>query len=526
MRITNSSLVYELPEASQEISEYFGEEMHFQLKVDRTEAGYLLSLLFPGQTLVFPHVESDGRICLGPHTFFTDTQLEPGVDWILEKLKFYVIPFFKALDCHENEFLREARSYWDILVQRQAQKLGRMFLCFEPSNSYSDLSIFYIPKRNIFLSVSSPREARKFLSHFDTETKQYYRGLVIDIGNPLRPHEWPTTLTQLFEFCHARVFSHQRKKLKQTFSRSGVAILKTNDQGSFCYWFNPKKDLAIKLTSERLDLNWLVGRDSCKTLKKRIDTEVIMIGCGALGSSVSTILLKSGICKFCFIDFDNFSAGNVGRHYLGLRALGENKALEMEKTFCKESPYFVSCGAFNHIVNSFQFKAKLKELTNAVIIDFTAEPSAWRIEELANKALPSRRPVIIGWYEPYVSAAHLLICPSNYRINLDIDLVLKTSIFDFDQNSVMNNEQGTCTTFQSYSYAAAMEANAIFSEAIIEAIDNQLEDPLFLSWVKSEKCLSRQGVSFKVKKRELLPTTSRCLSHCVERNFENVLIPI
>ena len=526
LKSTDSSLVFELSEASQEISEWFGKEMHLQLKVDRTEAGYLLSLIFPGQTLAFPHVESDGTICLGPRSYFTDTQLEPGIQWILEKLKFNVIPFFKAVDCHESEFIREARSYWEILVQKQSKKMGRLFLCFEPCNACPDLSIFYIPKRGIFLASSSPSEARKFLSSFDDESRLYYRGIVIDIENPLCPHQWPTTFRQLFDFCNARVFSNQRKKLKHLFSKPGFVILKTNALGCFCYWFNPRKNETFKLTSERLDLDWIVGRDSCKTLKKRIDTEVIMIGCGAFGSSVSAILLKSGICKFCFIDFDNFSAGNVGRHYLGLGALTENKALEMEKTFSKDSPYFVSCGAFDHRVNSFQLQAKLKELTNTVIIDFTAEPHAWRIEESVNNALPTRRPIIIGWYEPYVSAAHLLICPSNYKINLDIDLVLKTAIFDFDQNAVMSTEQGTCTTFQNYSYAAAMEASALFSEAIIDAIDNQFPGPLFLSWVKTDKYLSRQGVSFTVKRPDLLPTSPRCCSHCVERNIENILIPI
>lgn len=526
LKITESSLIYELPEVSEEISEHFGEEMHFLLQVDRNEAGYLLSLVFPGQALRFPHVESDGTICLGSHNFFTDAQLDAGINWILEKLKREAIPFFRDIRRHENEFRREARSYWEILVKRQTHKLGRVFLCFNPSNASSDLYVYHIPNRNIFLAASNQSEAGKFLSSFAAEPKRYFRGFLLNIGEPLCPKDWPATFEELSDFCYARVFSYHRKTLKKLFAKPGFVILKTDNCGCFSYWFNPRNNQAIKLTSERLDFNWLVGRDSCKTLQKRIDTEVVMIGCGAAGSSVSAILLKSGICKFCFIDFDKFSAGNVGRHYLGLEALRKNKALEMEETFTKESPYFVSCGAFDNTVNSFRLKAKLEELSNPVIIDFTAEPSAWRIEERINQTLSSRRPIIIGWYEPYVSAAHLLICPSNYRINLDINLVSETSVFDFGQNGVMSTEQGTCTTFQSYSYAAAMEANAIFSEAIIEAIDNELKKPLFLSFVKTEKYLSRQGGSFTTKKPDLLPNGSHCFSHCVERDFENVLIPI
>ena len=67
------------------------------------------------------------------------------------------------------------------------------------------------------------------------------------------------------------------------------------------------------------------------TNRGRLRTEVttksvLIIGCGALGSAISEILVRAGVQKLVLIDPDNLSVGNLSRHTLGISSLGKSKS--------------------------------------------------------------------------------------------------------------------------------------------------------------------------------------------------------
>lgn len=51
------------------------------------------------------------------------------------------------------------------------------------------------------------------------------------------------------------------------------------------------------LIVDRSDDSWLTGREHNKTYKKISEHKVAIVGCGSVGSSVSRLLLQSGIRK-------------------------------------------------------------------------------------------------------------------------------------------------------------------------------------------------------------------------------------
>lgn len=58
--------------------------------------------------------------------------------------------------------------------------------------------------------------------------------------------------------------------------------------------------------------------------------EVLVVGCGSVGSYLIPELVNMGIVHLCISDPDRFESGNALRHYLGSRRHGQNKAEAMK----------------------------------------------------------------------------------------------------------------------------------------------------------------------------------------------------
>lgn len=99
--------------------------------------------------------------------------------------------------------------------------------------------------------------------------------------------------------------------------------------------FGDGKDLTYQKTEnwhpERLQARGKMG----EPLPKQ---RVLVIGGGALGSSVAELLVRGGSTELTIIDYDILEVGNLVRHTLTTDALGQNKADALAKRLQKASP--------------------------------------------------------------------------------------------------------------------------------------------------------------------------------------------
>jgi len=70
--------------------------------------------------------------------------------------------------------------------------------------------------------------------------------------------------------------------------------------------------------------------------KRARELEVMVVGCGAIGSWSAVLLAKMGVRKFVLIDFDRVEDVNVSVQAFGAMAIGESKVEALKKTLMRD----------------------------------------------------------------------------------------------------------------------------------------------------------------------------------------------
>lgn len=127
------------------------------------------------------------------------------------------------------------------------------------------------------------------------------------------------------------VLSHKRKRIKGWREK----------ENSFAFW-----DRRTILVS-KMELEWMVSEnwapDQISTrgrLPKRLtDKKILLIGCGALGSSIAEMLLRGGAHNMVVLDNDIVEAGNLVRHTLDFDDVKKSKATTVAAHLNSLSPF-------------------------------------------------------------------------------------------------------------------------------------------------------------------------------------------
>jgi threonine dehydrogenase-like Zn-dependent dehydrogenase len=243
-----------------------------------------------------------------------------------------------------------------------------------------------------------------------------------------------------------------------------------------------------------LDPSWTVGRDQHPEVGLRQAKHVLVLGAGALGSPVVDHLAKAGIGRISVVDADTMSPANVGRHLLGAESIGESKACAVAKRVntafpsTEVDPYTKSAAAW------------LKENSLAdvdVVLDLTGEPDVRAQIENARQKHPC--PLLVGWMEPYVAAAHVCSMPSGHLwLQGATDPLYRLQAVVWP-DEVIQKEPGCSSRFQCYTAAAAAHAVALVAECALEIIDAVMEPalPKVRSWVRGQCYLDKHWPGLK-----------------------------
>lgn len=455
--------------------------------------------------LRIPHVEYDGNLCLeGDPGNSSGATTEDRLDVLLRQFYLKFLDPWCAGDLDED-FVRESLNYWTILVNRSASTRDAVTRIYTVDACHQDSRVYrarlLLPGR-IVVAGDNPSLAEKFVTSLGANAQQVCNVLVADIpiSHELTPLTWPCSQVELERLLAGRLGSILRNKFGRQLNRRGrrihhiVLLRAPRCNYGFLLTGGPptvvKRGLStlayvtrkmLPLLVSRIDPLWTCGREQHPEISNRQQQHVLIFGAGALGSFVIDQLAKAGVGRISVVDLDFISTANIGRHLLGAESVGRDKASALVQRIALSNP----ASLLEHHNESAQVwiaKHTLSEVD--VVLDLTGEPDVrWCLEQ-ARVIHPC--PLLIGWMEPYVAAAHACLLPAGERwMRSQTDPLELLQSVDWP-NDVILREPACSGDFQSYTPAAAAHAVALVAEAALAMIDNQIDKPVLRSWVRGQ----------------------------------------
>lgn len=470
-----------------------------------------------------PHVEEGGFLCIegdpGPGQGLTP----------LERVQLLLIRFNEQLLIPwangelDDDFAKEAQNYWAIHVARLAAKNDAVRAVWTvdpvPRQAQVREGLLLEGTGLILAGESSNPLVQRLIKSLGRKAPPHRRVLIaeIPISHPFVPESWPRNMEALRRVLKGRLKAqdfhrfHDQSIRRQRSCEHRIALFRSHE-GAFAFALPggpPSVSPAVSpyrgrrmqsrhgpqpLLVERVDPAWTVGRDQLPQVSSRQAQKVVVFGAGALGSPIVEQLAKAGIGYITLVDFDSMEPANIGRHLLGLPQVGLHKAMAVAEAINKSHP---SC-----VVTPFVGTAQKWLQGNSLsefdlVLDLTGEPTVqWFLNE-ARRKQPC--PLIVGWMEPFVAAAHVCMLQPNtlwFPASTRTDRLKLFEAIDWPSD-VTQQVPGCSSRFQAYTSASATYAVALVSENALQLIDGEVEDSKILSWVRGRQFLDKHRLDLK-----------------------------
>ncbi|WP_427183784.1 ThiF family adenylyltransferase [Bordetella bronchialis] len=229
----------------------------------------------------------------------------------------------------------------------------------------------------------------------------------------------------------------------------------------------------------------------------RLKANVLVLGAGALGSPVIEHLAKAGIGHITIVDNDTFESANLGRHLLGVDAIDERKSEAVAARVMHRHPScFIS--SERNTVERWLLDHDLRNFD--LVVDLTGDPDVrWAVDR-ARRMSPC--PLLIGWMEPFVAAAHVCNLPATvFWINdiaKPLDRMSELEAVTWP-GEVVRQEPGCSSRFQAYTAVQAGYAIALVAERLIQVIDDNPQTPQVRSWVRGQAFLDQHWTGLQLR---------------------------
>ena len=162
---------------------------------------------------------------------------------------------------------------------------------------------------------------------------------------------------------------------------------------------------VVRSSVQRADANWVHGRGRDPRTVQLLGSTVVVVGCGSVGAPVACTLAQGGAGRIVLVDYDVLSWPNVGRHPLGASAVGCNKAMALAERLQADFPHLRVEGRACVLQELLQSDLELLEAADLII----ATTGSWGAEHALNRwhvrqGRPS--PIVYGWTEAHACAGH------------------------------------------------------------------------------------------------------------------------
>ncbi len=458
-------------------------------------------------SIEWPHVEDKGLLCLPPVTPSVE-QSDSLTNTLMQKAVEFIATFSsdpsKVLADFQDEFI----SYWT----RHKHKNGRaVWSLVEPESDTREVRYVFLGEQIMVADTNKDINAWYTNRYKPQKQIRGLSGLFVKLSQaPVAP--FPNSVSELLLVISALApgaldlfnTSEVLKNGSYLFllaapSSSGVGLMgvvissESNAKNPMRGFTRPEmmtEKIRLQRISEsfgltrhqitRVDHDWIHGRgqDVSQDILKK--SSVAVIGCGSLGSHVAVRLAQAGVGKILLIDPEGLESANVGRHVLGIKHMGANKAMALGVELRQRFPH-IGVEYFNQQWEVFtkEHSQDLDELN--LIVSTIGE---WGAEGVLNEWHISngfKMPILYGWMEPQAAVGHALLIIKNGSclgcIVNDKGRMFDPETKDWADEHGLKFEPACGAVFQPYGPVDVTFAEALVSElAIATLVGDQQEN--------------------------------------------------
>ena len=390
--------------------------------------------------MTWPHVESDGILCLLPNMAECDPDDPSAVAENLLNRSIRLVEELLEGAIVERDFREEFLTYWAYMVQDD----GHLVSLLTPTPPSRVVRVWR--GKGLEIVGEDPETLaqwvhRRFGADVDATSEE---AVFIWLRTPPLPDDYPNSASDLRALAVAagqdagvalcQAAGREPDHLVAILGAAGrggsglVAVKVTHPNlldsrrssatDSVSRGFRPGRTpksvlvnryfgtgTVVRSSVQRADANWVHGRGTDPRTEKLLNSTVVVVGCGSVGAPVACMLAQAGAGGIVLADYDGLSWPNVGRHPLGASAVGRNKAVALAERLQADFPHLQVVGLDASLEELVQADAGLLEAADLVI----ATTGSWSAESLLNRWHVGRgrpSPIVYGWTEAHACAGH------------------------------------------------------------------------------------------------------------------------
>lgn len=433
-----------------------------------------------------PHMtpSRDNDICIAErHSTFLD--ISSPCKLVFESIDRAAKLIVNGLDRNnEDQFDYEFQRYW-LLGMSENRYLSIIPPGLNAQSAYFNTFTPPLAGISVLVSKDLSEKATVWLNNLQRKITSVTKGIYLPTTTPLRPpfpqknhqaYQYLKTATsnRNFQILDKFISSSWQSNLPVIFSFKresqdvyGGMILKrkklTGAKKTICNGFRNSKIPAKfqmlscfgsydiqKINVCRVDRGRLQSRVGNENSDLIRDKQVLIIGCGAVGSRIALNLALNGVEKLTLIDHDTLSFENIARHICSMNDIDHNKAVAVEQHIKRRVPYveIVSLpGDCMEIISSTPDIIK----GSHIVISATGDKT---FNLMLNQSGISPA-TLYAWTELYGYASHsILVLPQSggcLNCKLDHNLDFKFECVVSPQEKILRHEIGCGSVYLPFS---------------------------------------------------------------------------
>lgn len=401
-----------------------------------------IALVDHPEFLSWPHIERDGVLCLmSDHATVSVDDPYGAIMGLLDLAHDLIEGFVRS--AYDDEFRSEFLSYWTNSQNVQDRTVLSLMNPAPPSRT---VKIWDGGERIVI--ADNDEQLQAWLQNFSpclTAAKRCFRDAVLVwLDKVPLPSQYPSTAKDVYEIAAsagaAKLLDGAARDAPDhlfvalgALTENGPAVVATlvrkppvvRGSDLLKRGFRPSRlpepvlkarffgaAAAGKNSVDRVDAEWIHGRDRDLRIARLRKATVAVLGCGSVGAPVAVNLAHAGVGKLILVDRKKLKGANVGRHPLGVRSIDMPKASELAQRLRSDLPHIEVVSQIEAVQDLLLRPDNPLAKVDLIVSALGDWPGESMLDEwhVANGKI---FPIVYGWTEPHAAAGHAVIISSS-----------------------------------------------------------------------------------------------------------------